>query len=101
MTPHSPTLFFAPGEVLLALQKFLLRATTYPHVCSRSLRHCVSLSLFRRTVYAAVAKAAGGNDEIAGMEMEEGACDVNFYANGALPPSLARSCRINLAAKLG
>ena len=45
-----------------------------------------SLPLFRRTVYAAVA-AAGGNDEIAGMEMEEGACDVNFYANGA-PTSL-------------
>ena len=28
MTPHSPTLFLASGEVLLALQKFLLRATT-------------------------------------------------------------------------
>ena len=53
------------------------------------------------TVYAAVAAAAGGNDEIAGMEMEEGACDVNFYANGARPRSLARSCGINLTAKLG
>ena len=28
MTPRSPTLFLASGEVLLALQKFLLRATT-------------------------------------------------------------------------
>ena len=35
MTSHSPTLFLASGEVLLALQKFLLRATTLGHLCSR------------------------------------------------------------------
>ena len=36
MTPHSPTLFLASGEVLLALQKFLLRATTLGQPCSLS-----------------------------------------------------------------
>ena len=34
MTPHSPTLFLVSGEVLLALQKFLLCATTLGHVWS-------------------------------------------------------------------
>ena len=34
MTPHSSTLFLASSEVLWPLHKTMLRATTYPHVCS-------------------------------------------------------------------
>ena len=59
MTPHSPTLFLASGEVLLALQKFLLRATTYPHVWSHLLKSgsrggLITMDLHRRGFIASL-----------------------------------------------